>query len=60
MMKWRLPSLSELTPMVFNTGLTYLGLEASKYEYEYKKTPIIKVIQMTVIISPNAQIFTFI
>ena len=23
------PSLSELTPMIFNTGLTHLGLEAS-------------------------------
>ena len=29
--KWRHPSLSELTPMLFNTGLTHLGLEASKY-----------------------------
>ena len=27
--KWRPPSLSELTPMVFNTGLTHLGSEAS-------------------------------
>ena len=26
---WRPPSLSELTPMIFNTGLTHLGLEAS-------------------------------
>ena len=25
----RPPSLSELTPIVFNTGLTYLGSEAS-------------------------------
>ena len=26
---WRPPSLSELTPMVLNTGLTHLDLEAS-------------------------------
>ena len=30
--KWRSPSLSELTPMIFNTGLTYLGSEPSKYK----------------------------
>ena len=29
--KWRPPSLSELTPIVFNTGLTHLGSEASIY-----------------------------
>ena len=28
--KWRPPSLSELTPMVFNMGLTHFGSEASK------------------------------
>ena len=28
---WRPSRLSELTPMVFNTGLTHLGLEASIY-----------------------------
>ena len=28
---WRPPSLSELTPMIFNTGLTHLGSEASIY-----------------------------
>ena len=28
--KWRPPSLSKLTTMVFNTGLTHLGSEASK------------------------------
>ena len=28
-LNWRPPSLSELTPMVFNTGLTQLGSEAS-------------------------------
>ena len=28
--KWMPPSLSELTPMVFNIWLTHLGLEASK------------------------------
>ena len=28
--KWRPLSLSELTPMIFNTGLTHLGSEASK------------------------------
>ena len=27
---WRPPSLSELTPMLFNTGLSHLGSEASK------------------------------
>ena len=29
--KWRLPSLSELTPMIFEMGLTHLGPEAYKY-----------------------------
>ena len=29
--KWRPPRLSELTPMIFNTGLTHLGSEASIY-----------------------------
>ena len=29
--KWRPPSLSELTPLVFNTWLTHLCSEASKY-----------------------------
>ena len=28
--KWRYPSLSELTPMVFNMELTHLGSDASK------------------------------
>ena len=28
-LNWRPPSLSELTPMLFNTGLTHLGSEAS-------------------------------
>ena len=28
--KWRSPSLRELTPMLFNIGLTHLGLNASK------------------------------
>ena len=26
---WRPPSLSKLTPIIFNTGLTHLGSEAS-------------------------------
>ena len=29
--KWRSPNLNELTPIIFNTGLTHLGSEASKY-----------------------------
>ena len=29
--KWRPPSLSELTPMIFNIGLTYLGSEVPIY-----------------------------
>ena len=29
--KWRPPSQSKLTPMIFNTWLTQLGWEASKY-----------------------------
>ena len=29
---WRPPRLGELTPMLFNTGLTHLGLEASEYQ----------------------------
>ena len=28
---WRPPSLSELTPTIFNMGLTHLGSDASKY-----------------------------
>ena len=28
---WRAPSLSELTPMILNMGLTHLGSEASNY-----------------------------
>ena len=28
---WRPLSQSELTPMVFDTGITHLGSEASKY-----------------------------
>ena len=28
---WRPPRLSELTPMIFNLGLTHLGLEDSTY-----------------------------
>ena len=28
---WRRPSLSELTPIIFNTGLTHLGSVASIY-----------------------------
>ena len=31
MITWRPPSLSELTPMIFNAGLTHLGSEASIY-----------------------------
>ena len=34
---WWPPSLSELTPMVFNTGLTHLGSEASIYDLKIKK-----------------------
>ena len=30
MNKWKPPSLSELTPMIFDMGLTHLGLEATK------------------------------
>ena len=30
--KWKHPSLSELTPMVFAMGLTNLGSEASKLQ----------------------------
>ena len=30
---WRPPSLSELTPMVFNEGLTHLDSEASICKY---------------------------
>ena len=29
---WKHPCLSELTPIISNTGLTHLGLEASIYE----------------------------
>ena len=30
------PSLSELTPTEFNTGLAHLGSEASIFDLEYK------------------------
>ena len=32
---WRPPSVSELNPMVFNTGLTYLGSETSIYSISF-------------------------
>ena len=31
---WKLPSLSELTPMIFNTGLTHLGSQTSNYNIQ--------------------------
>ena len=31
------PSLSELTPLVINTGLTQLGQKASIYDIQFKK-----------------------
>ena len=31
LIKWRLSSLSELTPMIYNMGLTHLGPEDSRY-----------------------------
>ena len=31
--KWRPPSLSELTPIIFNIEMNNLGLDASKYPY---------------------------
>ena len=31
---WRSPSLSELTPMIFNMELTHLGSKPSKYTYQ--------------------------
>ena len=30
-LNWRPPSLSELTQMIFNVGLTHLGSETSNY-----------------------------
>ena len=44
---WRPPSLSELTPMIFNTGLTHLGSEASKcfmliFQQQYNESNNIK------------------
>ena len=35
---WRPPSLSEITPMDFNTWLTHLGSEASIYKENKKLT----------------------
>ena len=35
-LNWKPTSLSELTPMIFNTGLTQLGSEASNYELVHK------------------------
>ena len=34
--EWRAPSLSELTPMIFNTVLTHLGSEAFNYSHILK------------------------
>ena len=33
--KWRPPNLSELNPMIFNMGLTYLGSKASKWHKKF-------------------------
>ena len=30
---WKLPSLSELTPMIFDIGLTHLGSKASNFSF---------------------------
>ena len=35
---WKPPSLSELISMIFDMGLTYLGLEASNYLNHYFDT----------------------
>ena len=37
MLIWRSPSLSELTSMIFNKGLTHLGSEASIYSNSFIK-----------------------
>ena len=46
MKNWRPPRLSELTPMISNTGLTHLGSEASNYIYENlaKNAKLIEII----------------
>ena len=36
---WRPPSLSELTAMIFNTGLTHLGSEASNCKKKHDMVP---------------------
>ena len=41
-LKWRPASLSELTPMIFNTGLTHLGLDAFIYASEKTIIHVIK------------------
>ena len=33
--KWRPPSLNEITPVILNMGLNYLGSEASKSFYDF-------------------------
>ena len=38
--KWKPPSLSELTLMIFNTGLTHLVLEASIYNLSLQKSTL--------------------
>ena len=43
MIKWRPPSLSELTPMLFNTGLTHFSSEASKCLEVYTLIEVSKV-----------------
>ena len=42
-MNWRLLSLSELTPMTYNMGLTHLGSEISNYISNYNKTSALKL-----------------
>ena len=36
---WRSPSLSELTPMILNMGLTHLGLEGSNCQLPINNYP---------------------
>ena len=45
--KWGPLSLSELNPLIFNMGLTYLGLEASKITQAFTVTLTCKTVIFT-------------
>ena len=43
-MKWRPPSLSELSPIIFHIELTHLGLKVYKYNNKYTAKYNLKIV----------------